>query len=73
MMERYRLPIPWDAVPISHTPPYRRFDPSVPQGYPKVITAEDVAQDGGRYPDPRKYRQENYDTGRLWVLREEFR
>jgi hypothetical protein len=71
-MERYRLPIPWDATPVSHTPPLRRIDPSVPQGYPLRIPFEA----GEREPDPRKYEKVVEWTGEgvavHWALRKEF-
>jgi hypothetical protein len=72
-MERYRLPIPWDAVPVEHRPPYKRFDPSVPQGYPLIIHCED----GEREPDPRKYQKqfawsEEKALSVYWELRKEF-
>jgi hypothetical protein len=75
-MERYRLPIPWDAVPTEHRPPLKRIDPAVPQGYPKVITSAEVAADGGREPNPHKYQRlvKWHDCGLVveWVLKKEF-
>jgi hypothetical protein len=69
MMERYKLPIPWDAKPVSHIPPLRRIDPANPGGYPKMISREEV-EHGGREPDPRLYRFSILLNA--WVLKEEF-
>jgi hypothetical protein len=68
-LERYKLPIPWDAVPVSHEPPYRRFDPKVPQGYPKSIPWNEVELDK-RSPDPHKYTWDPF--GARWLLKPEF-
>jgi hypothetical protein len=44
-----------DAKPRRHDPPYKRID-IAHIGRKAVITAEELAQSGGREPDPAAYR-----------------
>ncbi len=56
-----------DAAPIGHVSPYKRIDPQHP-GRKPVITAVEVAQAGGREPDPHVYR---YSPMRdAWILKD---
>lgn len=56
-----------DAQPIAHVSPYKRIDLMHP-GRKAVITALDIANNGGLHPDPAAYR---YDPTRdCWILKD---
>jgi len=55
-----------DAVPISHTPPYKRIDLAHPQRRPNTITLAE-AESAGLSPDLKFY---EFIYGFGWVLKE---
>lgn len=57
-----------DAAPIGHRAPYRKIDPRYP-GRKKIITGLELAQSGGRAPDPAIYRFSPMQDA--WILKED--